>query len=92
MSTVPPHLRPGYTPSPQKARSYNGPDIPQSYDPDWQHFTNLTKDQIAWFQAQPEWSDFISYVSAAGPAAMINSAVSVATIMATLNNARPISK
>lgn len=39
---------------------YTGPDVPVSYDPNWQMFTNLTTDQIAWFQAQPEWKSFVA--------------------------------
>jgi hypothetical protein len=59
-----PHLsarqKPGYTPSPQKPTVYNGPVVPVAYDPDWQHFKNLTPAQIAWFQAQPEWAAFVA--------------------------------
>lgn len=68
--------------SPQKPTIYSGPTIPLVYDIDWQHFTNLTKDQIAWFQAQPEWQDFLSYValspkaaSAAAPIAVVKSSL-----------------
>lgn len=46
----------GYKPSPQPNRTYNGPAVPVVYDPNWQLFTNLTQAQIAWFQAQPEWT------------------------------------
>lgn len=83
-------------PSPQPKKIYDGPAIPSVYDPTWQYFTNLTKDQIAWFQAQPEWQNFVSYVAAVGPEAMINANVSASTISAKLNikklNASTISK
>jgi hypothetical protein len=48
----------GYQPSPQKPTIYSGPAVPVAYDLGWQLFTNLTPDQIAWFQAQPEWATF----------------------------------
>lgn len=89
---------PNYKPSPQPVRIYSGPIVPNAYDPNWQYFTNLTKDQIAWFQAQPEWSDFVAYVAAAGPSATINANVTTATINATISagavklNVGPISK
>ncbi len=44
-----------YKPSVQKPTIYTGPDLPITYDPDWQYFTNLTAAQIAAFQAFPEW-------------------------------------
>jgi hypothetical protein len=39
---------------------YTGPTVPSAYDAGWQRFTNLTQDQIAWFQAQPEWKAFVA--------------------------------
>ena len=53
-------LPPNYKPSPQIPTIYTGPDIPTAYDANWQYFTNLTSDQIAWFQAQPEWAAFVA--------------------------------
>jgi hypothetical protein len=38
---------------------YTGPAVPVAYDPNWGKFTNLTKVQIAAFQAMPE--DLVSY-------------------------------
>ncbi len=35
---------------------YAGPTVPTAYDPKWQLFTNLTKDQIKAFQSFPEWA------------------------------------
>jgi hypothetical protein len=55
-----PRWTPGYVSSPQKSTLYTGPDVPTAYDPDWQHFTSLTPDQIAWFQAQPEWATVVA--------------------------------
>lgn len=40
---------------------YSGPPVPTAYDPNWQKYTNLTKPQIAWFQAQPQ--DLITYAT-----------------------------
>lgn len=72
-------------PSPQKPTIYSGPLVPVSYDPDWQYFTNLTSDQIAWFQARPEWQNFLSYVAlsptiatVAAPIAVVNSGLQAA--------------
>lgn len=55
---------PNYRPSPPVNRTYSGPSVPAAYDPNWQLYNNLTRGQISWFQAQPEWQDFITYVSA----------------------------
>ena len=55
-----PKDRPGYKPSPQKPVIYTGPAVPATWDPDWQHFKNLTPAQIAWFQAQPQWAAFVA--------------------------------
>ncbi len=38
--------------------------LPPTYDPQWQFFRNLTPNQIAWFQAQPDWLVF--YASTSG--------------------------
>lgn len=77
---------PNYKPSPQIPTTYFGPAMPTAYDVNWQYFTNLTKDQIAWFQAQPEWQNFLSYV-ALSPAAAI-----VAAPLAVVNSALATSK
>lgn len=84
---IPPHLLPGYKPSPQKPTMYSGPDVPTTYDPDWQHFTNLTPGQIAWFQTQPEWQNFLSYVALSPktatvgvPIAVVNAALAAAAL------------
>ncbi len=47
---------PGFIPREPRAVLYSGPAVPIAYDANWQLFTDLTKDQIAWFQAQPEWA------------------------------------
>lgn len=80
-----PKDNPNYQPSPQPNRIYSGPDVPTVYDPKWQYFTNLTAAQIAWFQARPEWQNFVSYVSispktamAATPVSVVSGALSVA--------------
>src|SRR5690348_5565167 len=48
---------------PQPPVIYSGPAVPTAYYSNWQYFTNLTKEQVAWFRAQPEWADFLSAVS-----------------------------
>lgn len=70
---------------PQPNRTYSGPLVPVAYDANWQLFNNLTQDQIAWFQAQPQWQDFVSWVALSPVAATINAGVSAATISAALN-------
>lgn len=60
---MPPRELPGYQPSPQLNRTYSGPAVPTAYDVNWQIYTNLTPDQIAWFQAQPEWANFVAWVA-----------------------------
>lgn len=70
---------------PQKPRVYSGPDTPAAYNEDWQYFTNLTPDQIAWFQAQPEWQNFLAYVALSPFTA--TAAVPVAVVNATLQAA-----
>lgn len=72
-------------PSPQPIIIYSGPATPTAYDPNWQYFTNLTPDQIAWFQAQPEWQNFLAAVAlspttatAAMPVATVNAALQAA--------------
>lgn len=59
---------------------YGGPATPIAYDPNWQYFTNLTKEQVTWFQAQPEWLNFKAWVRIDPPAATINALVSEVTI------------
>lgn len=73
---------PNYQPSPQPSRIYSGPAIPVSYDSNWQYFTNLTLDQIAWFQAQPEWQNYIAYVALSPKTAQAG--VPIAVVNATL--------
>lgn len=82
-----PHL-----PSPQKIKIYSGPDVPTSYDVDWQHFTNLTSAQIAWFKAQPEWANFLAYVAlsptaavAGAPTKAVNAALQAAGLTIRTN-------
>lgn len=67
---------------PPPIRTYTGSATPAAYDPNWQYFTNLTPDQIAWFQAQPEWQNFLSYRALSPkttpigvPVAVVNSAL-----------------
>lgn len=64
-------------PSPQKPTIYSGPNTPTAFDPDWQRFTNLNADQIAWFQAQPEWQNFLAYVALSPATAEASASVSV---------------
>lgn len=85
-----PIQNPNYKPSPQPNRIYSGPEVPTAYDPNWQLFTNLTPNQIAWFQSQPEWGDFVSWVAAVGPDATTNSEVSAASITAALLSIRKV--
>lgn len=73
---------PNYKPTIEPNRTYSGPDVPIAYDQNWQYFTNLTKDQIAWFQAQPEWANFKAYVALSPktatvgvPTAVVNAAL-----------------
>ena len=40
--------------APPKPVLYTGPAVPMAYDPVWQTYTNLTKAQIAAFQAMPQ--------------------------------------
>jgi hypothetical protein len=57
------NLPPSYPgPATQKPTIYTGPPVPTEYGAvnsdgpdDWQYFTNLTPEQIAWYQSQPEW-------------------------------------
>ncbi len=72
-------------PSLGKPRIYSGPDVPTTYNPDWQYFKNLTPAQIGWFQAQPEWQNFLAYVALSPktatvgvPPAVVNSALQAA--------------
>ena len=74
-----------FTRKPPHVRIYTGPDIPTAYDPAWQYFTNLTSDQVSWFQAQPEWQNFLSYVAIDKSAATINANVSETTITTALS-------
>lgn len=74
-----------FPPSPQPVTIYSGPTVPTAYDSNWQYFTNLTLDQIAWFQAQPEWAAFLAYVALspktatpATPAVVVSGALSIA--------------
>lgn len=76
---------PNYKPKPQSNKKYVGADVPTAYDENWQYFTNLTPNQIAWFQSCPEWQNFLSYValspktaSAAAPVSVVNSALQTA--------------
>lgn len=75
--------KPEPNPSPQKLRVYTGPPTPIAYDDNWQFFTNLTSDQVAWFQAQPEWVNYLAYVAlspntaqAGAPASVVSSTLS----------------
>ena len=43
---------------------YTGPAVPVAYDPKWQLFINLTKDQIAAFKAFPEWQQKLAALAA----------------------------
>lgn len=67
-----------------KPPMYSGPEIPTAFDPNWQSFVNLTPDQIAWFQAQPEWRNFLA-------SAELNPAATVTINTNSLLNAGPIS-
>lgn len=93
---MPPRTK-GLRPSPQPNRTYNGPTVPTLYDPNWQYFTNLTADQIAWFQAQPEWANFLAYVALSPPTATIGVPVAVVnsvlqTVGITLVTTKPAIK
>lgn len=57
---------------------YTGPTIPTAYDPNWQLFVNLTPAQIAWFQAQPEWQTFLTYVAQNPAQATIHAEIGLA--------------
>lgn len=61
---------------------YSGPEVPVSYDENWQRYRNLTEDQKTWFRSQPEWNSFLDYVSANPVTAM--AATPVATVSAIL--------
>lgn len=37
--------------------------IPTAYDPNWQTYTDLTREQILAFQSMPEWQNFLSFVA-----------------------------
>lgn len=68
----PPRLvSPGVAPPPPPAQIYTGPLVPVAYDDNWQHFINLTPEQIAWYEAQPEWQNFCSYVALVPEAASV---------------------
>lgn len=78
-------MKPRQPPAPQKPTQYAGPAVPAAYDDNWQYFTNLTPDQIAWFQAQPEWQNFLTFVAlnpkaaaVGAPQAVVNSALQAA--------------
>lgn len=93
--TINPARPDNFVPSPQPNRTYSGPTVPQSYDPNWQFFSNLTKDQILWFQAQPEWQNFLAYVAlspktaqAATPVVIVDSMLQAAGQMVAV--AKPI--
>lgn len=81
-----PWQTPGYTPSPPINRTYIGPDVPVAYQDGWQYFNNLTADQIAWFQAQPEWQNFLSYVALSPQTATVATPVAVVnSVLATVS-------
>lgn len=77
-------LKAGFTPPPPKVTIYTGPAVPVAYDPNWQLFTNLKPEQVAWFQAQPEWADFVAWVALNPVTATINAQVSPAAISSAL--------
>lgn len=79
-----PRIIDNYIPSPPVNRTYSGPAIPAAYDPNWQLYNNLTADQIARFQAQPEWQNFVSWVALSPSTATVNADVTEATISAAL--------
>lgn len=92
---MPKALPPDYQPSPQPSLVYGGPAVPTAYDPNWQYFINLTPAQVAWFQSQPEWQNFLAYVSlspataeAATPVAVVNTALQ--TVGQTIAVTKPI--
>lgn len=89
--------RPPGLPSPQPIKLFQSPPasnnndgaMPLAYDRGWQHFTNLTPEQVAWFQAQPEWQNYISWVGLNPAQATIHAnAPDDATIQATLTAAK----
>lgn len=82
---MPPPLIKRPPPYIQPDRRYLGPSVPVAYDAGWQLFTNLTPAQIAWFQAQPEWQNFLAYV-AISPATAV-AAISVAAVNTALQAA-----
>lgn len=57
-------------------RTYKGPALPEAYNPNWQLYTNLTKEQVRFFQSTPEdlthyarekrWHKEIEYLDADG--------------------------
>lgn len=74
----------------QSPPNSNGNDgaAPLAYDRGWQYFTNLTPEQVAWFQAQPEWQNFCAWVALDSPNATIHAeAPPMATINAALQAA-----
>lgn len=82
-----PRLPKGYKPSPQPSTLYVGPATPTAYDSNWQTYTNLTPDQMAWFKAQPEWQNYLAYVAQfptrAGvgvPTVVVNTALQIAGV------------
>lgn len=90
---APSHLPKGYQPSPQRVTVYTGPAVPTVYDPNWQFLTNLTFAQKSWFEAQPEWQDFLAFAAANPTAAspgMSVSAVSAGLGAFGIMSAKPV--
>lgn len=73
----------------QSPPNSNGNDgaAPLAYDAAWQYFTNLTPFQVAWFQAQPEWQNFLAYVALDPPNATMHAQIGVAGVNAKLQAA-----
>lgn len=78
--------------APQPKMIYDGPEVPTAFDPNWQYFTNLTPNQIAWFQAQPEWNSFVAsyngWLNAANSLLSVNPGPSPSMTVTGANNLR----
>lgn len=45
---------------PQPPPKYGSDKIPTAYDANWQFYVDLTLEQIAAFQAMPEWAAYVA--------------------------------
>lgn len=77
-------LDPNFQPPAPVNRTYTGPLVPLAYDVNWQEYGNLSPAQIAWFQAQPEWQNFLTYIALDPANATIHASIGVAGVNAKL--------